>query len=94
MEIKDWAEYLSNNLVLPFEGVIDDAHEPWSLVQYGDKIVVTAIDGEDDKYGVIATVRIGRLRRHIPIVDIVVADTKSPNIAILDDYRNRFFDSQ
>ena len=94
MEIKDWVEYLTNNLVLPFEGVIDDRQDPWSIVQYRDKVVVTAIDGEDDKYGVIAKVRIGRLRRYLPIVDIAVADTNSANFTILDDYRTRFFDNR
>ena len=53
MEIKDWAEYLSNIWVLHFEGVIDDAHELWSLVQYGDKFIVTAIDGNTINTGLL-----------------------------------------
>jgi len=86
---RNWEKFLSDNLNFPFKGVIDDYQEG-GLLQYGDEVVVTKISGEDDKYGVMAGIRTGKLKRHFPIVDIAVADKKSPCYKILDDYRTWF----
>jgi len=89
-EKTDWMEFLSSNLVFPFDGIVDDSQDPGSLVQYGDKLVVAKITGDDDKYGIIAGVRMGRSRRHLPIVDIAIADSGSPNKTTLDVYKAWF----
>jgi hypothetical protein len=86
----DWEKLLSDSLTFPFDGVIDDDQELGSLVQFGDIVVVTKSAADADRYGIIAGVGIGSLRRYFPIVDIDVADKKSPNFKILDEYKEWF----
>jgi hypothetical protein len=42
---------------------------------------------EDDSYGVIVDVRLGRRKYAFPLCNLEVADTESPNYRIVHDYR-------
>lgn len=51
-----WEEFLYDNLIFPFEGIIDEYQEKGSIKE-GDKVVVMGIYFEDDLYGVIADIK-------------------------------------
>ena len=89
MTTVDWESFLSCNLTFPFNGVVSD-NDGAGPIQQGDKVTVVKITGFDDKYGVIAGIKIGRRVIHFPIIDIEVADKTSPNNKPLDDYGTWF----
>ncbi|MCL2774322.1 MAG: calcium-binding protein [Oscillospiraceae bacterium] len=90
-EKRDWAEYFSENLTLPFNGIVsepqgDGLFEETGPVRYGDKVTVNKIVGEDDLYGVIVDIKIGKKGYQFPLCDIAADDVKSPNYKIIDNY--------
>ena len=81
-----WASYLQEHLTFPFEAEVE---EPISRgpIRYGDRLRVTGISMEDDMYGVIADVRLGRRKYAFPLANLQALDRQSPNHQIIHDYR-------
>jgi len=98
-EKRDWTVFLSQNLVFPFEAVVEDVegsdaelfgYENPSPFRYKDRVKVLDTDFEDDLCGIIARVRKGRKKYAIPLCDLSVIDNTSPNYKLVEDYKTWF----
>jgi len=96
-EKRNWAEYLKQNLVFPFEAVVDEASDEEAFgfgdpepIRYKDRVTVVNTEFEDDLYGVIADIMKGRKKYAFPLCDLAVVDNTSPNYKLVDDYRTWF----
>ena len=96
-EKRDWAVFLSQNLVFPFEAVVEDVEgsdaelfgfDNPNPFRYMDRVKVLETDFEDDLCGIIAGVRKGRKKYAIPLCDLSVVDTASANCKLVEDYSN------
>ena len=99
-EKRDWAAFLSENLIFPFEAEVEHAeateaeifgYERTCPFSYKDRFKVLDTDFEDDLYGIIAGMRKGRKKYAIPLCDISVVDETSPNYKLVDDYKGWFW---
>ena len=96
-EKREWGEYLRSHLIFPFEAIVDEASDEEvfgvgkpSPIRYKDKLTVINAEFEDDKYGVVADVKKGKKKYTFSLCDLEVADKKSPNYKLIDDYRTWF----
>jgi len=85
-EFGAWEEHLEKNLRYPFEAVIAEFQERGPL-HGGDKVVVTGnANATDEMYGIIVDVKVGKREYAFPLCDLEVADKKSPNHQLVNDY--------
>jgi len=94
-EKRNWEKYLSEKLIFPFNGVVDESQddgffEERGPIRYGDKVVVEKVIMKDDLYGVIVEIKKGKKAYDFPLCDLKVEDKKSANFKILDNYRTWF----
>jgi hypothetical protein len=80
-----WEAYLEEKLVFPFEAVVHKYEERGPL-KTGDRVKVTEITDVDEKYGIIAHLRVGHKSYYLPLCEIKVIDEASPNFQLVDDY--------
>jgi len=66
---KDWEEYLKEELTFPFEAEVCEYQEG-DYISRGDKLRVHGIEGDDDLYGIIVSVRKGRKKYSVSLVDL------------------------
>ena len=101
-EKRDWMTFLSQNLVFPFEAIVEDVegndgdaehfgYENLYPFRCQDRVKVLDTDFEDDLCGIIAGVRKGRKKYAIPLCDLSVADKTSNNHKLVDAYQTWFF---
>ena len=98
-EKRDWAAFLPQNLVFPFEAEVEytegsgvelfEFDDP-SPFHYKDRVKVLDTDFEDDLYGIIAGIRKGRKKYAIPLCDLSAIDNASHNYKLVDDYKTWF----
>ena len=97
---RDWAAFLPQNLVFPFEAEVDDVEgsdaelfgfENLNPFRYKDIVKVLDADFEDDLFGIIARVRKGRKKYAIPLCDLLVLDKTSSNYELVEHYKTWFF---
>ena len=81
-----WESYLQEHLTFPFEAEVDE-FQPRGPIQAGDRVRVTGVSMEDEMYGVIADVRLGRRKYAFPLCNLEVVDQQSSNYQIIRDYR-------
>jgi hypothetical protein len=81
-----WEGYLEEHLTFPFEAEVDESQSR-GPIRYGDRVRVTGVSMEDETYGVIADVRLGRRKYAFPVCGLEVVDRQSPNYQIIRDYR-------
>ncbi|MCL2323933.1 MAG: calcium-binding protein [Oscillospiraceae bacterium] len=98
-EKRNWEKFMTENMTFPFNGVIAEAQgnifsEEKGPINYGDKVIVKKVVGEDDLYGVIVEIKLGKKSYDFPLCDIAALDEKSANYKILDNYRVWFANCQ
>jgi len=100
-EARDWDAYLSQHLTFPFEATVDEISDEEFFgvgdpgpILYKDKLTVVKVSGDDDKYGIIVDVKKGRKKYAYPLCDLAVADKKSSNYKLVDDYLSWFANSR
>lgn len=81
-----WEGYLEEHLTFPFEAEVDE-FQSRGPIQAGDQVRVTGVSMEDEMYGIIADVKLGRRKYAFPLADLEVLDLQSPNYQIIRDYR-------
>jgi hypothetical protein len=81
-----WESYLEEHLTFPFEAEVDE-HQSRGPIQIRDRVRVTGVSMEDEMYGVIADVWLGRRKYAFPLADLETLDQQSPNYQIIRDYR-------
>lgn len=79
-DIENWENYLSENLVFPFN--VKTLGELGPLT----KFKVTDIDSVHETHGIIMTVQKGKQKGTFPLSDMTVIKTKNSNYTIVDDY--------
>jgi hypothetical protein len=84
-----WEKYLDGNFSLPFDAEISE-YQDSGLLKQGDKIRIHSITGNEDPYGVIAKIKLGRKAFHFPICDIEAIDKTSINGKVVTAYTDWF----
>jgi hypothetical protein len=87
---KNWVLFLNERLSFPFEADVADYQESGPLLQ-GDKLKVHKIEGEDDKYGIIVSVRKGRKKYDFPLVELELINGKSDCKQAIEEYKDWFW---
>ena len=87
---KDWSKYLSEKISFPFEAEICEYQEGESILCQGDKLKVHKIEGEDDLYGVIVSVRKGRKKYSFPLVDLKPINLDEEGNKAINEYQESF----
>lgn len=92
-ENRDWQDWLSDNLVFPFEvkrkedldrnPFLADKNEPFSLWHV---MKVLSIEDEDESYGIIVRVKEGNKTGHVPLCDLEVTSRKNNNFWPVREY--------
>jgi hypothetical protein len=82
---ENWESYFSKTLKFPFEAKISEYQESGSL-QEGDNVTVLGVSGKDDLYGILVKIVRKRKQYIFPLCDIQVADEKSENYLLIEDY--------
>jgi hypothetical protein len=88
--VRDWLQYLNEKISFPFEAEICEYQEGGSILCQGDKLKVHKIEGEDDLYGVIVSVRKGRKKYSFPLVDLEPLNLDEKGKEALEDYKTWF----
>jgi hypothetical protein len=79
-----WERHLGGRLVFPFGAeVVERDRGPLRL---GDRVIVEAISGAEDLYGILVKLRRGRRKYDALLCDLEVLDRNSPNYQIVKDY--------
>jgi len=86
---ENWESYLSKTFKFPFEAKIS-AYQESGPLQEGDNITVLSISGEEDLYGILVRITKNRKQYIFPLCDIEVANKKSENYLMIDDYCHWF----
>ncbi len=81
-----WKKYMEKNLKFPFDAIADFSVDNLNDKQ-DNKLIVKKISTVLDFYGVIAKGKINNQIIEFPIFDIEVADEKSKNFEIINDYQ-------
>ena len=91
-EYRDWEKFLSKNLRFPFTAIVTEFQgdniflAEQGPIKQNDKVIVTKVTGEDDLYGVIVGLKIGKNQFHFPLCDLDVLDEKSSNYKFVHNY--------
>ncbi len=80
-----WENYFQRIVKFPFEGEISEFQEGGPL-QEDDEVTVLEIEGSDNPYGVLVTVRRAHNKYVFPLCDIEVVDRHSSNHQPIQDY--------
>ena len=86
---KDWEDYLKDQLTFPFEAEVCDYQEG-NYISQGDKLRVHGIEGEDDLYGIIVSVRKGRKKYSVSLVDLNPIDLNLQGKIAVAEYKGWF----
>lgn len=100
-EKRDWAKYLSQHLIFPFEAIVDEISDEeffgagnLPAIRYNDKLTVIGVGGDFDLYGIIVDVKKGKKKYAYPLCDLEVVDKKSSNYKLVADYNMWFANCQ
>jgi hypothetical protein len=89
---RNWKEYLSEELSFPFEAKVCEYQEG-EYISQGDKLRVHNIEDEDDLYGIIVSVRKGRKKYSISLVDLEPIDLNLQGKIAVEEYKGWFCES-
>lgn len=81
-----WSEYLDENLNFPFAAKVEET-DGYGPVKEGDTVSIKSLPHAEDLYGIIAEIRLGRLKYAFPLCDLEVIDKTKPDYQFIDDYR-------
>jgi len=92
-EIRNWRDWLLENLSFPFEAEIkedltsnpfsSDQNQPFSI---GHVVKVLEIEGEDEDYGIIVKAKEERKTGYIPLCDVEVTSRENENFWPVREY--------
>jgi len=82
----EWQKQIRQVINFPFIGEVAEGQEYDSIVQYGDRLKVHAIDDIDDHNGIIANTRFGRKKVYFPLCDLEGIDLNVAEKNVLFDY--------
>ncbi len=80
-----WEEHFGKVLKFPFEAEVSEPQERGPL-RTGDSVTVLGLEGNEDLYGVLASLRHKRKKYVFPLCDLEVADKRSSNYQSVKDY--------
>jgi hypothetical protein len=81
---KAWHKYLETHLQFPFQArVSEPQHGP---IRQGDSLKVLDVSMLDDSYSTIVAVKHKHSMYELPLCDLEVTDSSSPNRDLVDDY--------
>ncbi len=80
-----WNAYLQQMLEFPFEAEVSEFQERGPL-QADDRVKVHGIEGSEDPYGILVSLRKGRRKYVFPLCDLEVIDETSSNYQPVNDY--------
>ena len=83
--LEAWEEYFGKILSIPFEAQVSFWKGRGPL-RPGDKVRVWGIEGSEDLYGILVSVRHGRKKYVLPLCELEVLDKSSPNCQPVADY--------
>ena len=83
--LEAWEAHLTQVLTFPFEARVEELMRG-GPIRVGDLLQVLRIDDEDDKYGLLVDVRLGRQKYTFPLCDLEATDVNSSNYQPLRDY--------
>lgn len=86
---EDWLQYLDNKISFPFEAIVCEYQEG-EAISKGDKLKVHNIEGEEDLYGVIVSVRKGRKKYSFPLIDLESINLGEEGKKAIDEYKEWF----
>ena len=82
---KAWEEYFQEVLEYPIEAEVSEWQERGPL-RTGDKVKVLGIEGTEDLYGILVSLRRERRKYVFPLCDLEVIEKSSPNYQPVKDY--------
>ena len=80
-----WEEHFGKVLKFPFEAEVSELQERGPL-RAGDTITVLGLEGSQDLYGVLVSLRHKRRKYVFPLCDLEVTDKRSSNYQPVKDY--------
>lgn len=80
-----WEEHFQQVLKFPFEAEVSEWQERGPL-RTGDKVKVLGIEGSEDLYGILVSLRRERRKYVFPLCDLEVVDKSSSNYRPVKDY--------
>lgn len=80
-----WEDHFEKVLKFPFEAEVSEWQERGPL-RSGDKVKVGGLEGSEDLYGVLVSLRHGRNKYVFPLCDLEVIDKSSSNYQPVKDY--------
>jgi len=80
-----WEEYFQEVLKYPIEAEVSEWQERGPL-RAGDKVKVLGIEGTEDLYGILVSIRHERGKYVFPLCDLEVLDKSSPSYQPVKDY--------
>ena len=94
-DARDWETFLQDNLVFPFEAIVDECSDREFFgrnpgpIKYKDTLIVKAVELDDDLRGIIVEVKKKGERRKLyyQLCDLDVVDKASINYKLVNDYR-------
>jgi hypothetical protein len=88
-DILELENHLKDNLEFPFLAEVCEYQES-DILNEGDKVKVFGIQGNEDLYGLIVKVKLGRKTYHFPLYDLSAVDKKSDNHKLIEEYKKAF----
>lgn len=88
-DILELENHLKDNLEFPFLAEVCEYQEN-DILNEGDKVKVFGIQGNEDLYGLIVKVKLGRKKYHFPLYDLSAVDKKSDNHKLIKEYKAAF----
>ena len=94
-DVRDWETFLQDNLSFPFEAIVDECSDREFFgmnpgpIKYKDRLIVNAIEMDDEFRGIIVEVKKkgGRRKFYYPLCDLDTVDKTSINYKLVNDYR-------
>jgi hypothetical protein len=83
--LEAWEAYFEQTLTFPFEAEVSECQDRGPL-RTGEKVRVLGIEGSEDPYGVLVSLRRKRQRFVFPLCDLEAVDISSLNYEPVKDY--------
>ena len=80
-----WEEHFKNVLKFPFDAKVSEPQERGSL-RDGDTVTIVGLEGSNDLYGILASLRHKGQKSVFPLCDLEVIDKGSSNYQPVKDY--------
>jgi hypothetical protein len=92
---RDWRQWLYNTLDFPFQAIRHDAdadHGNHETFPIGDTVEVLGLEGEDEKCGMMVSVRKQQRTGPVPLSNLEVTPKTDPNYRSVREYAAWFLE--